>query len=141
MSVTLDQLKAARQRAYVPYSGFRVGSAIVGLNSEGETITTFGCNFENLSYGATICAERNAVGAFVLAGGTRITEVHVISEGGVSPCGMCLQVLLEFSDPKTTKICRYGLDGIATEGVLADYLPLGFVSDAVARTDGPGSGV
>lgn len=141
MSVSLNELKAARQRAYVPYSGFRVGAGIVGLSGEGETITTYGCNFENLSYGATICAERNAVGAFIMAGGTRITEVHVISEGGVSPCGMCLQVLLEFCDAKTTKVWRYDLDGSASEGYFADYLPLGFFSDAVTRTDRPNSGV
>lgn len=93
-----DELIAAacevRARAYAPYSRFAVGAAL--LTDDGRVFT--GVNIENASYGLTVCAERNAVGAMATAGGRRIVAVAVCTENGVTPCGACRQVLSEFVD-------------------------------------------
>ena len=84
----------ARAQAYVPYSHFAVGAAL--LTDDGRVFT--GVNVENASYGLTVCAERNAVGMMVNAGGRRIVAVAVCTANGVTPCGACRQVLSEFVD-------------------------------------------
>lgn len=93
-----DQLIAAacaiRSRAYTPYSRFKVGAAL--LTDDGRVYT--GVNVENASYGLTVCAERNAVGAMVHDGALRIAAVAVCTDNGVTPCGACRQVLSEFVD-------------------------------------------
>ena len=83
---------AVRERAYAPYSGFLVGAA---LRAADGTIFA-GCNVENASYGLTICAERNAIAQAIAAGTCDFTAVAVVSENGVTPCGACRQVLVEF---------------------------------------------
>lgn len=85
---------AARPNAYAPYSRFTVGAAL--LADDGRMYT--GVNVENASYGLTVCAERNAVGAMVVEDGRRILAVAVCTENGVTPCGACRQVLSEFTD-------------------------------------------
>ena len=85
---------AARPIAYAPYSRFLVGAAL--LADDGRVFT--GVNVENASYGLTVCAERNAVGAMVVEDGRRILAVAVCTENGVTPCGACRQVLSEFTD-------------------------------------------
>ena len=96
-----DQLIAAacqvRDRAYVPYSRFRVGAAL--LSDDGRLFT--GVNVENASYGLTVCAERNAIGRMVTDGAQRIVAVAVCTDNGVTPCGACRQVLSEFVPPDT----------------------------------------
>ena len=87
--------RAARGRAYARYSHFQVGAAL--LTDDGRLYT--GVNVENASYGLTVCAERNAVGAMVNDGARRIAAVAVCTENGVTPCGACRQVLSEFVDP------------------------------------------
>jgi cytidine deaminase len=84
----------AREKAYAPYSKFKVGAALLG--ADGEIV--LGCNVENLSYGLTNCAERVAIGAAVARGVTRFDAVAVVADTGVpiSPCGACRQVLAEF---------------------------------------------
>ncbi|PKO23049.1 MAG: cytidine deaminase [Chloroflexi bacterium HGW-Chloroflexi-1] len=83
----------AQQRAYAPYSGFAVGAALRA--ADGQTYT--GCNVENASYGLSICAERNALFHAIAAGQREFEAVAVVTENGVTPCGACRQVLVEFN--------------------------------------------
>ncbi len=97
---TADRLVAAataiRDRAYAPYSDFRVGAAL--LVADNNVIT--GCNVENASFGLSVCAERNAVAAAVAGGASSFLAMAVVTESSppASPCGACRQVLAEFGD-------------------------------------------
>jgi cytidine deaminase len=84
---------AARQRAYAPYSNYRVGAAI--LADDGRIFS--GVNVENASYGLSMCAERTAVFKMIDAGQHQIRAVAVCTENAGSPCGACRQVLTEFA--------------------------------------------
>ncbi len=89
----LDAAREARSFAYAPYSNFRVGAAL--LTESGKVYT--GCNVENLSFGATVCAERTAICKAVSDGERKFSAIAVY--GGdelTSPCGICLQTLSEF---------------------------------------------
>jgi cytidine deaminase len=87
--------RLTRARAYAPYSRYTVGAAV--LDERGRVHA--GCNVENASYGLTICAERNAVGAAVAAGARRLQGIAVVTRDGGAPCGACRQVLLELAAP------------------------------------------
>jgi cytidine deaminase len=90
----VEAARAASQSAYARYSGYRVGAAV---QSEDGRIFS-GCNVENASYGATMCAERSAIFGLVSAGARRITAICVYApaEPMAMPCGMCRQVICEF---------------------------------------------
>ena len=129
----LEELaRAARDRAYAPYSNFRVGAALV--TADGRVFT--GANVENASYGLTVCAERNAVMAMVLAGATDVRAIYVASDIAppASPCGMCRQTLLEFArHPETTRVIVISPKGHHDGWTLAELIPHGFTGDELAR--------
>ena len=85
----------ARANAYVPYSKFKVGAAVV---TEDESIYA-GCNIENASYGATNCAERTAIYKAVSEGHTKIKAIAIVGDMTTNtyPCGICRQVIAEFA--------------------------------------------
>lgn len=111
-----------RQNAYVPYSHFPVGAALLGSNGE----IYVGTNFENASYGLTICAERSAVGTMVANGEQMIKAVAVSSENGVTPCGACRQVLLEFADPAAPVYIISANSGEVRKTTVAQLIPDAF---------------
>jgi cytidine deaminase len=99
----LDQLfdaaHAAKAKAYVPYSRFHVGVAI--LADDGKVYA--GCNVENAAYPSGTCAEAGAVAAMILGGGKRIVALVVTGDGNMlcTPCGNCRQRIREFASPET----------------------------------------
>lgn len=123
---------AARYMAYAPYSGYQVGAAL--LTDDGGLFT--GCNVENASYGATNCAERTAVFKAVSEGKRKISCIAIAGGKGdelnmAFPCGVCRQVLREFSDPVKLKI----LVGTSAEDYkeysLEELLPNSFGPEAL----------
>jgi cytidine deaminase len=126
----LAEAERVRERAYAPFSGYKVGAAV--LSTSGAIYA--GCNVENITYGATTCAERNAVAAMVAAGETEMKEVLVLTRDGGTPCGICRQVLLEFcADPKQVSVVSCSEAGRQREFRLADLLPEAFDSEAVSK--------
>lgn len=121
--------RAARQRAYAPYSQFHVGAAV--LDERGRVHV--GCNVENASFGLTVCAERNAVAAAISAGAARVRAVAVFADEAASPCGACRQVLAEFGAPGTDVFIASpqvtGHDGMT----LHELLPMQFIYRDPAR--------
>lgn len=113
--------RAARKRAHAPYSHYRVGAAIEGASGRVYT----GANIENVSYGLTICAERTAVFAAVLAGETKFRRIVVAAnhDKAPTPCGACRQVLAEFCKDLEVIILR---DGHPIVTRLSKLLPMRF---------------
>jgi cytidine deaminase len=126
IEAALDELKgaarAASERAYCPYSRFRVGAAV--LTGSGSIVS--GCNVENASYGLTICAERNAVFQMVALGqaGIRAVVIYTPTPNPTAPCGACRQVINEFGpDAQIFSFCD-GPQTITTR--LSGLLPIAF---------------
>ena len=121
--------KAAREqlkKAYAPYSKFKVGSAIIA----GDKIYT-GCNVENSSFGATICAERVALTKAVSEGAKNFSDIVVVTlcEPCAAPCGLCLQVMAEFFKP-STRVWMAGKKKIERMATLKQLYPQAFTPES-----------
>jgi cytidine deaminase len=124
-----DRALAAMDNAYAPYSGFRVGAALLGADG---SVTT-GCNVENASYPASICAERGAVAAAVAGGVTNFVAIVIATEAEspTPPCGMCRQVLMEFAPRLAVRsVTRSGAE---MQWTMADLLPHAFTPTSLGR--------
>lgn len=124
--VLFEQASSARQRAHAPYSNFQVGAAL--RTGSGRVVS--GCNVENASYGATICAERTAILAAVAGGESEFTEICVVAKSKklVPPCALCLQVMAEFCKP-SFKVHLADLKGVQKTYTLGELLPHPFNRD------------
>ncbi|MFM7718708.1 MAG: cytidine deaminase [Actinomycetota bacterium] len=114
---------AARERAHAPYSGFRVGAALLA----GGRVYA-GVNVEIASYPLSVCAERNAIAAMVLAGGAAIEAVAVVTDADATttPCGGCRQALWEFGHATDPLVVCATLAGARLERRLSQLLPDAF---------------
>jgi cytidine deaminase len=121
-----DAAAGARERAYAPYSRFRVGAAL--RTPSGAVFA--GCNVENAAYPVGTCAESGAIGAMVAAGEWRIAEILVMGEGPglVTPCGACRQRIREFALPQT-RIHSADPDDLRATFSLDTLLPQAFGPD------------
>ena len=129
MSSVLDSKKAielastAMNKAYVPYSEFKVGAVIETQNG----MVYSGCNVENAAYPEGTCAEAGAIAAMVLDGEHQIDNIYVMGNGEqlVTPCGGCRQKIREFSTPETQiHIC--GPEGVRKTLSMEELLPFSF---------------
>lgn len=123
MEKQLSELAVAMlERAYVPYSHFPVGAAL--LCKDGTVFT--GCNIENAAYGATVCAERTAIFKAVSEGHREFDTLVIAgrSDDFCVPCGTCRQVMMEFA-PELTVICL-NRRGESRKFALRELLPYGF---------------
>ena len=126
-----DAARAAWERAYAPYSGFRVGAAI--QTADGQVHA--GCNVENVAYPEGTCAEAGAIAAMILAGGRQIVEILVVADSPdpTPPCGGCRQKLAEFAAPDTPVILA-DLAGERLRTTVADLLPGAFTLNHMTRS-------
>jgi cytidine deaminase len=118
-----------REHAYAPYSGYRVGAAL--LTASGEVFE--GVNVENAAYPDGICAERSAVFAAVSAGHRQFSALAVVTENAGTPCGSCRQVLAEFG--LDTRVLLADPDGrIVQQTTVGELLPKAFGPSDLAPT-------
>jgi cytidine deaminase len=117
----IDAAIAVRQRAYVPYSHYAVGAAV--LTPSGKIFT--GVNIENAAYPSGICAERVAIFKAVSEGEHQFTACAVVTDNGGSPCGACRQVMVEFS-PEMVVLIANGDGELMLESTVDGLLPHGF---------------
>jgi cytidine deaminase len=120
----VDLANTVRQHAYVPYSNYRVGAAV--LTKSGRVFT--GVNVENASYPETMCAERVAVFKAVSEGERDLEMISVVTDNGGSPCGGCRQVLVEFG-LDTMVLIANGEGKILKEMTVKDLLPEAFLPE------------
>ncbi|MCB9450116.1 MAG: cytidine deaminase [Anaerolineaceae bacterium] len=117
----LEAAQAVAQNAYVPYSDYRVGAALLGTNG----IIYTGCNVENAAYPATICAERTALVKAVSEGQKEFIAIAVVTQNGGSPCGLCRQMLFEFAPGLQVITADQDLQ-VTIDAPLNELLPHGF---------------
>jgi cytidine deaminase len=122
----IKEAKIAREKAYVPYSKFQVGAAL--LTADGKVY--HGCNVENAAYSMTNCAERTAFFSAYAEGDRQFEMLAVVAdtEGPVSPCGACRQVISELC-PKDMKVILTNLKGDIQELTVAELLPGAFSAE------------
>lgn len=122
----VDAAIEAREHAYAPYSGFKVGAAVRLANGDIHTAV----NVESCSYGLTVCAERNAIAAAVRAGAGcgDVVAIAIAADASspATPCGACRQVLAEFTAPGARIVLHNLRDNSTEELAFADLLPRAF---------------
>ena len=133
MDTLIPQAWEAAKNAYVPYSSFQVGAAL--LTKSGVVYP--GCNIENAAYTPTNCAERTAVFSAVARGEREFAAIAVVGkftdgspaggDGFAYPCGVCRQVLAEFCSPKDFLVLLENAQGERKALTLGELLPYGFV--------------
>ena len=133
MDTLIPQAWEAAKNAYVPYSSFQVGAAL--LTKSGVVYP--GCNIENSAYGPSNCAERTAVFSAVARGEREFAAIAVVGkftdgspaggDGFAYPCGVCRQVLAEFCSPKDFLVLFENAQGERKALTLGELLPYGFV--------------
>lgn len=130
----INRALKARENAYVPYSNFKVGAAIL---TEDDIIVD-GCNIENASYGASNCAERTAIFKAVSEGAKKIKAIAIVGdkENFTYPCGICRQVLLEFAENKEIPVIIVKNKNEYITHTLEDMIPLSFTKDDLDRAKG-----
>lgn len=120
----------AKENAYVPYSNFHVGAAI--LTEDGKVYT--GCNIEIASYSPTICAERTAVFKAISEGSKKVKTIAIAGESEFTyPCGVCRQVLREFG--QDVKIIIVNSEDDYREHTLEELLPYSFGPKDLKKTE------
>ena len=131
MTSLIEHAAACRERAYAPYSRFKVGAAIRAASGH----IYQGVNVENAAYPEGTCAEAGAIAAMIAAGDRRIAEIHVIADSPspVPPCGGCRQKIAEFADPDV-KVTLHTVDGKSFTTTVADLLPGVFTAAHMAKT-------
>ena len=118
----------AREMAYAPYSGFRVGAALLGKSGK----VYKGCNVENAAYTPTNCAERTALFKAVSEGARAFTAIAIAARGSAPfPCGACRQSLFEFTGGDLRVLVTW--DGNVREAMLSDLLPEGFGPSSLGK--------
>jgi cytidine deaminase len=128
-TVLAERAMAAMERAYAPYSNFRVGAALLAADGS----VTEGCNVENAAYPASICAERAAVAAAVTRGVRDFTALVIATEAEspTPPCGMCRQVLMEFAPQLVVlSVTRAGAEA---RWSMSELLPEAFTPTSLGR--------
>ena len=124
MSLALE----ARERAYVPYSNYKVGAALI--DGSGKVFT--GCNIENAAYSPSNCAERTAIFKAISEGSTEFTALAVVADSPqpVTPCGVCRQVMAEFFEPHTP-VYLGNIKGEVVKTTVGELLPGAFTAEAM----------
>ena len=129
----IEKAMEGMERAYAPYSGFRVGAALLGKSGEVYT----GCNVESCAYTPTCCAERTALVKAVSEGERAFSALALVSVGGVdedytSPCGVCRQMLFEFCEEDMPVILAKSKEDYK-QVTLGQLLPMGFGPDKLGK--------
>ena len=126
----IDAARAVRERAFAPFSLFKVGAA---LEAEDGTIVT-GCNVESASYGLTICAERTAIVKGVSEGQTRFRRVAIVADTQelTPPCGACRQLLWEFAPE--AEVLLANLQGKVVRWTIRELLPAAFDASLLRKS-------
>ena len=119
--------RTAMTRAYAPYSGFRVGAALLC----GDGSVAAGCNVENASFPAGICAERSALSVAIAHGQRTFSALVIVTDAidPTPPCGMCRQALVEFAP--ALQVTSVALDGREATWSLAQLLPAPFTPQSL----------